>query len=184
MIHPLRLDIPSEITTERLLLRSPCIGDGATIIDAVRASLPELKPWMPWAKDDYSVADAEDWCRRAAAKRILGEDANYFLLHRENARYLGNITAFSRDWQVPKFEIGYWLATADTGHGYMTEAVAAVTRMVFDTLGAKRTEIHTDSRNTRSRRVAERSGYVLEGILKNFSRDPTGELRDNCVYAA
>jgi RimJ/RimL family protein N-acetyltransferase len=183
MIQPIRLDIPSEITSERLLLRVPRPGDGVVLIDAVRDSLPELKPWMPWAKDDYSVADAEDWCRRAAAKRILGEDANYFILHRQTGRFMGNITSFSKDWRVPKFEIGYWLSTREVGHGYMTEALRAVTQMTFDVFGARRIEVHTDSTNHRSRRVAERAGYELEGILKNNNRDPADRVYDNCMYA-
>ena len=31
------------------------------------------------------------------------------------------------DWDVPKFEIGYWCRTSFTGHGYTTEAVRAIT---------------------------------------------------------
>ena len=40
-----------------------------------------------------------------------------------------------------------------------------------------------DDRNERSRRIAERLGYVLEGTLKNDARDVQGNLRDTRVYA-
>jgi RimJ/RimL family protein N-acetyltransferase len=183
MIQPLRLEIPTEIITERLLLRSPRMGDGAVIIDAVRSSLAELKVWMPWATDEYSVHDAEDWCRRHAAKFILGEDASYLIFHRGTSRHMGNVSSFSKDWHVPKFEIGYWLSTGEVGRGYMTEAVIAVTKMTLGAIGARRIEIHTDARNDRSRRVAERAGYVLEGTLKNLCRDNSGQLNDECLYA-
>jgi RimJ/RimL family protein N-acetyltransferase len=183
MIQGIRLNIPPEITTDRLLLRAPGVGDGATIIDAMRASLPELKPWLHWAKDDYGVADAEDWCRRAAASFITGEEATYIVFHSETIVPIATLSSWSKGWDVPKFEIGYWLATSHTGHGYMTEAVVALTKMTFEAMTARRIEIRTDEKNSRSRRVAERSGYLLEGIMKNDCRDVTGALRDTCVYA-
>jgi RimJ/RimL family protein N-acetyltransferase len=182
MIEPLRLKIPSEITTERLLLRTPRMADGILIVDTIRASLPELEPWMPWAKADYNTADAEDWCRRGAAKYLLGEEANYLIFRRIDGRYMGNISSFSLGWSVPKFEIGYWLATSEVGNGYMTEALLGVTQMTFDVFCARRIEIHTDALNHRSRRVAERAGYMLEGVLKNECRTKD-ELRDTCIYA-
>ncbi len=183
MINPLRLDIPAEIKTERMILRIPRLGDGAMIIDTTRASLPELKPWLPWATDDYSVHDSEDWCRRTASKFLLREEAGYILLHRENGRHVGRISCYARDWRVPKFEIGYWLVTAEVGRGYMTEALMSVTEMAFTDMGARRIQIRADAENARSRRVAERAGYELEGILKNHGADGNGRLFNDCIYA-
>jgi ribosomal-protein-serine acetyltransferase len=182
MTQPIRLDIPSELTTERLLLRVPRLGDGSLIIDATLASMTELKTWMDWASDEYTVIDSEDWCRRSASKFLIREEAGYLIFHRESDRYMGNITTFVKDWRVPKFEIGYWLATPEVGHGYMTEALLAVTQMTFHAFGARRIEIHTDALNLRSRRVAERAGYLLEGVLKHECRT-NEELRDTCIYA-
>ena len=49
-----------------------------------------------------------------------------------------------------------------TGHGYAREAVALLSRLAFDTLGANRVEIRCDAENTASRRVAEASGYTVQ----------------------
>lgn len=170
MIQPLRLEIPSEIITDRLLLRSPRVGDSSIIFDTVRNSLPELKTWMPWANDDYDLPSAEDWCRRSASRFILREEAGYLIFPRETTRHIGTISAFNKNWDVPRFEIGYWLATSEVGHGHMTEAVRAVTQMAFDDFKARRIEIRVDAKNNRSRRVAERAGYLLEGIQINAVR--------------
>ena len=75
------------------------------------------------------------------------------------------MSLFNIEWSIPKFEIGYWLRTTLIGKGYMTEAVVALTKMAKETLKANRIEIRCDERNVRSRRVAERAGYRLEGIL-------------------
>ena len=80
-------------------------------------------------------------------------------------------------------EIGYWIAISEVGHGYMTEAVRAVTEMAFSIMCARRVQIRADAANTRSRRVAELAGYELEGILKNYRAGRTGQLFNDCMYA-
>ena len=68
------------------------------------------------------------------------------------------------------------------GRGLATEAVIAVTEFAQSTLGARR--ILSDAENAGSRRVAERAGYVLEGIQRSNRIAPDGQLRDTCIYAA
>lgn len=56
---------PGGLSTGRpdLVLRPPAPADADDVRDAVRASLAELRPWMPWAGDDYSADDARSWIR-------------------------------------------------------------------------------------------------------------------------
>ena len=68
MQNPLLLDLPHELSTDRLALRSPRAGDGAIVCPSVRESLAELKTWMPWATDDYNVQNAEEWCRKGGRR--------------------------------------------------------------------------------------------------------------------
>jgi RimJ/RimL family protein N-acetyltransferase len=86
-------------------------------------------------------------------------------------------------WDVPKLEIGYWVRTSLAGRGYCTEAVNALVAFANRELGAKRLEICSDPRNRKSRNVAERCGFTLEGIMRKNMRDPYGGLRDSCMYA-
>jgi RimJ/RimL family protein N-acetyltransferase len=72
---------------------------------------------------------------------------------------------------------------AHAGKGYATEAVEALVQLAFGHLGAKRLELVTDWENVRSRKLAERCGFVLEGVLHNERRAPDGTLRDTCLYA-
>ncbi len=86
------------------------------------------------------------------------------------------------NWNVPKFEIGYWATTAYEGKGLITEAVLGIANFAFDTLHAARVEIRCDPANTRSAHVAEKCGFVLEARLKNDARDVGGSLRDTLVF--
>ena len=65
----------------------------------------------------------------------------------------------------------------------MSEAVSGVAAWAFDVLSMERIELHTDNRNERSGRVAERCGFQLEGVLRHDSRHIDGSLRDTRVYS-
>jgi ribosomal-protein-serine acetyltransferase len=84
---------------------------------------------------------------------------------------------------VPRFEIGYWCRSSETGKGYVTEVVQALSKVAFEHLGAARVEIRCDDSNLRSAAVAERCGYTLEGVLKNHERNPKGDLCSTRIYA-
>jgi RimJ/RimL family protein N-acetyltransferase len=84
---------------------------------------------------------------------------------------------------VPKFEIGYWCRTGHTGHGYITEAVKAITTLAIDTLGARRVEIRCDPTNHKSASVAKRAGFQLEATLHNNELGTDGNPRDTLIFS-
>ena len=180
--QPMLLDVPEQLITERMLLRIPRPGDSKFIWPAVVETQAELSPWMPWAYPKAEEKSVEEFCRRAASNFILRQQFHYSLYLRDTETCIGTCGTPRLNWNVPMFEIGYWLRTPHCGKGYMNEAVRAVERLCFDTFKAARVEIRCDERNQPSRRVAERAGYTLEGILHCDDRAPAGELRNTCIY--
>jgi RimJ/RimL family protein N-acetyltransferase len=177
-------DFPSSFETKRLTIRCPMPGDGVALNTAVLASLDELRPWMPWAVKAPTVEENETFARRAHAKFLTREDMALFLLLKETNTIIGGSGLHRMDWSVPRFEIGYWLRTGYTGQGYMTEAVTAIADFAFNTLGAKRVEIHCDANNVKSAAIPRRLGFTLEGTLRNTDRHHlTNELRDTMIFA-
>jgi RimJ/RimL family protein N-acetyltransferase len=138
---------------------------------------------MDWASTMPTIIDSERFVRDAAARFMRREDLPLFLRRRDTGELVGASGMHRIDWQVPRFEIGYWCRTSLVGKGYVGEAVVAITRFAFEKLGAARVEIRTDSQNTRSFRVAERLGFRLEGIMRRDARTPQGSLRDTRLYS-
>jgi ribosomal-protein-serine acetyltransferase len=182
-VEPLLIDLPEHMETVRLRLQVPTAHDGVRIYPAAKASLEQLKPWMPWAKDDYSPRDAEIWCRRVRGEFHLRKQLQFMILDRASGEHLGNLGAFKFNWDVRSGEIGYWLHTDHTGQGLMTEAVTALRDYLLQQQSFRRIEIRCDDRNSRSARVAERCGFALEAVLHNVECTPQGELRHNRIYA-
>lgn len=182
-INPLLLDIPERICSERLDIRVVRPGDGEELCAAALESLEELKPWFPWARTVPTVAETEARCREGYGKFLLRTDILLAFWLKDTGTCIGRGGLHRIDWDVPKFEIGYWARTRYTGKGYITEAVNAITAFAFDVLKARRVEIRMDDRNRRSWRVAERCGFALEGVLRNNSRRLGEQLEDTRVYA-
>ncbi|NWG15214.1 MAG: GNAT family N-acetyltransferase [Chloroflexi bacterium] len=181
--NPILLDFPDHFETERLLIRAPRPGDGPAMNTAVLESLDHLRPWMPWAHPPPTVADSETYCRRMAARFILREDLALVLFRRSDGLFVGGSGLHHINWSLPAFEIGYWVRASLEGQGYITEAVAGITRFAFDTLQAQRVEIRCDARNLRSAAVARRAGYTQEGRLRHDEWATDGTLRDTLIFS-
>jgi RimJ/RimL family protein N-acetyltransferase len=182
-VEPLLVELPTEILTPRMRLVPPAPGDGLSVNRAIAESFPELNRWMDWASSMPTLIESERFVRDAAARFMRREDLPLFLRKRDSGEFIGASGMHRIDWQVPRFEIGYWCRTSMVGKGYVGEAVAAITRFAFEKLGAARVEIRTDSQNARSFRVAERLGFRLEGIMRRDARTPQGTLRDTRLYS-
>lgn len=184
MSHPILKDFPNEFVTKRLSIRLPQPGDGEQVHQAIMNSKEELKPWLPFAQKDQTVEDVEANVREAHYAFLKREDLRLHIFDRETNEFIGCTGLHRINWDVPKFEIGYWIDTRYSGQGYITEAVEGVTDFAFNELGAKRVEIQCDAKNLKSRAIPEHLGYTLEGILKNDEVSLVGEeLRDTCIYA-
>ena len=177
------LEIPDRLESDRLSLVASRAGQGAEVNAAVVESHAELKPWMPWAKEIPSVEESEAFARQSAAKWVTRETLDFCFLRRGDGTLVGKGGFHTIEWAIPKLEIGYWIRTSCAGQGYSTEATRALAEFARERLGARRLEITSDARNVASRRVAEKSGFVLEGIRRASRRDNAGDLADSCMYA-
>lgn len=175
-------DIPDEHLTERLILRAPRAGDGLLVNEAVSDSFAALHQWMPWARNRPSIAESETHVRESAARHRTREELSYLIFKADGSGLCGIISLHHIDWEVPKFELGYWIRSQDSGHGYMTEAVNALTTWCIEDLSALRMEIRCDALNHRSAAVAIRAGYTLEATLHKEARNMQGGLRDTQIY--
>jgi RimJ/RimL family protein N-acetyltransferase len=175
--------IESGIETDRLLIRAPRPGDGKILYDAVVESIDELRPWLTWASDLQSIERSEATCRRAYAKYLLNEECMVFFFMKSSGVLAGAGGLHNINWSLKQFEVGYWARTSYVGKGLITEATKALCCHARNRMRANRVYLTTDSRNTRSRLTAERSGFALEGTLQNERLGVDGSFRDTCVYS-
>lgn len=181
--NPVLLDFPDQFESERLLIRAPKREDASQTYEAMLHSQEALRNWMPFARQKPVLEQVEANLIQAVADFQLRKDLRLHFFLKETGEFIGSSGLHRFDWNVRKFEVGYWVDSRFEGKGYVSEAVDRITRFAFEELKANRVEIRCDTENVRSRAVAERLGFDLEGILRKESLSVTGSLRDTCIYA-
>lgn len=95
---------------------------------------------------------------------------------------VGNISVEQKsDVYGKDAEIGYLLITEKWSQGIMTEAVGQICNLAFSSLDIIRITGLVYEPNSGSRRVLEKNGFILEGILKHeVVKD--GSIYNLCIY--
>jgi ribosomal-protein-serine acetyltransferase len=161
------MEPPEMIAAGDLVLKrwEPAWAEATAV--AVRESLPELKPFLPWATDDYDVESTRSFIDSSSAEWDNGTAFNYaiFTADGEFAGAIGLMTRMGPG----VLEIGYWMRTSYAGRGYMTAAVEALTRVAFTLPGVERAAIRHDVTNGASAAVAAKAGFVE---ARRIEREP------------
>jgi RimJ/RimL family protein N-acetyltransferase len=92
---------------------------------------------------------------------------------------LASIGIVRMDSDAKVAEVGYWTVPAARGKGVATQAVQIVSRWVFEELGVERLEWLAAVGNEASRKVAEKAGFTIEGVLRGKLPGRHGSARDD-----
>jgi ribosomal-protein-serine acetyltransferase len=100
----------------------------------------------------------------------------------ERGRLVGSIGFPEINHDQRSCKIGYWLGRSAQGRGTATLAVRALIDHAFGAAKLNRVVIQAGVGNARSRAVAQRLGFTLEGVLRQAERHPDGRYVDLAVY--
>jgi [ribosomal protein S5]-alanine N-acetyltransferase len=152
------------LTDGTITLRPWSDADAAFIARACQD--PDIPRWttVPYAMDD---AQALDWVRRFRDLPGLDLAAPFAIVLAPTGESLGSVGLGNFDWREAIGHVYYWLAAEHRGRGYATRAVRLVTAWAIRELGLARIELYAHPDNAASHRVAERSGFTREGLLRS-----------------
>jgi len=103
------------------------------------------------------------------------------LFNKSSGEYIGEAGILSHNANADRCVIGYNLLPGFWGNGYATEISKRLIMFAFENLNVERVEALAMKDNVASCRVLEKSGLILEGILKHFTK-VRGEYYDVCYY--
>jgi len=145
--------------TGRLRLR-PFRASDLKALHALYSDVDNLRFWGTDPSRDL------DKSRRALRWHLGFRPRNYVLWaieERKNGRVIGMINYHRRDLREKRVDVGWLMAPALQGKGYMTEAGRALLRHLFDDLGVHKVEALIRPENKPSAALARRLGFRLEG---------------------
>jgi ribosomal-protein-alanine N-acetyltransferase len=168
------------LETERLVLREITEGDFERIHGY--ATDPEVVRYVPWGPN--TEQDTHDFLARTMIAAVAEPRLEYVfgVELREEPGLLGSVGLYIRPEDTDQAMLGYAYDRSAWGRGIATEAALAMVGTGFDLLGFRRIWASCDPDNQGSRRVLEKVGMTVEGLLR---RDLVirGEVRDNLVWS-
>src|SRR5579859_868206 len=155
-------------------LRPWTAADAPALVDCLDGD-HEIAHWLDQIPQPYTLADALVYIGGIGEQAFAVTDA-------QDARLLGSIGLRWNDAHDVA-EVGYWLRDDARGRGVATRALALVTKVAFGE-GAARSQLRAAVGNDASRRVAEKAGFRLEGVLRSAHWSPRLQRRlDWAMYS-
>jgi len=153
--------LPNVISAGPIELRRWRPGDLAAVLDAVSASLAELRVWMPWARGPVTAEVYRDVLKSFDVSFDAGTEFVFGMFEVPGGAVVGGCGLHFR--QGPGVgEIGYWVRSDRHRRGYATAAARALTTAAFRYLGdIEELHVTMDKANVSSAGVPTRLGYKL-----------------------
>jgi len=134
--------------------------------------------------DMNTKADMQNWVKDILSRAAKGTDLPFVAIHLESGRVAGatrylNIMPNDRGLEIG----GTWYGPEFQRTALNTECKYLLMSHAFETLGAIRVQLKTDSRNERSQKAIERIGAKREGMLRNHMILPDGYFRHSVFYS-
>lgn len=168
----------TEITAGLWHLRPPREGEAADLLELTAD--PGVRLYTPRLNRMSTEEEARGQLREWAAWE---DRAVFSILESTTERYAGHVMVFDLDAENSAAEIGYRVAPWARGRGAATTAVRCVTGWAFGVLGLERITLAHSVGNDASCRVAEKNGYLLEGVHRAAFRGGDGLLHDTHLHA-
>lgn len=171
-----------DFSSDGISIRRYQVTDIPLLHEAVRESISEISPWMPWCHPDYSMEDSAAWVLSRDEAWANEVEHSFVITDAETGAFLGavGLNQFNRDHQFAN--LGYWVRSSRAGRGVATTATLLTARFGLRKLALQRIEILAAVGNKPSQRVAEKAGAKNEGVLRN-RLSLRGQPHDAVMYS-
>ncbi|WP_020388440.1 GNAT family N-acetyltransferase [Kribbella catacumbae] len=163
------LEQPHLRVDEELRLR-PWRASDAPMVQAA-FECPSIQRWHVRRLD--SLDESVEWIAQWEP-RWTAEEAVSWAVVASDDEPLGQVGLRSISLVEGDAGLSYWVAPAARGRGVAARAVEAVREWAFDELGFNRLGIQHSIANEASCRIAGKTGFVLEGTLRQAIRHADG----------
>lgn len=165
------------IETERLILRTWRLDDFGDFYEY--ASDPNVGPSAGWKPHTDRMESLN-----ILISFIEGDEV-FALEDKISGKAIGSIGLHpDRKRNNPKVRmIGYVLAKPFWGKGLALEAVSAVLNYAFSDLNLSMVSVYHFPFNHKSRSVIEKAGFTFEGVIREATILPGGEVTDDVCYS-
>ena len=149
------------VIDEQITVRELHERDAEELYTLVDRNRVHLGKWFPWVAH---VTSADDTLKNIVDTRAKYRTGNGLRVCIEvGGSIMGDISLMPIDQTDRRARLGYWIASEGEGHGIMTRCCQRVLGYGFEELGLNRVVLRAEKENWRSRKLAERLGFMEMG---------------------
>jgi precorrin-6B C5,15-methyltransferase / cobalt-precorrin-6B C5,C15-methyltransferase len=160
----------TSLAAENLILRPFTPADADDVTQACQDI--ETLPWLPLPRP-YTRANAE-WFIGTFGPSQRESGAGIVFAIESAGRLVGAIDLKGVNWAARVAEVGYWVAPWARGRGVAAQATRVLSEWAIRDHGFERVQLFAATGNAASQRVAEKAGFVREGVARNACCMPDG----------
>lgn len=118
-------------------------------------------------EQDPSLEELRGHLERWPVRAAEGRGVDFVIADAESDDLLGAVNMFALDWHSRRGEVGVWLRREARGRGIGSAALGLLLDWAFGSLQLARVEMTTIPENEQLPRLADRLGFVHEGVLRS-----------------
>lgn len=158
------------LVSNLVAIRPLALTDQDAIVEACNDE--EIQKWLP-LPFPYTHENARWFIQDFVDKRQIDGSGLVNAIEYEG-KFAGAIDIKRADWIAKTCEIGYWSSPWVRGKGVVTSALLMLSQWIIQGAGFQRLEVRVAPENVASQKVAEKAGFVREGIARNAGYTNSG----------
>ncbi|MBY5991118.1 GNAT family N-acetyltransferase [Ferrimonas balearica] len=149
------------------------------LFELVLANRDHLSRFLSWPGAVQQQEDSRQYICQALKEYGEGQTLTCGLIYKEDLVGMMDLRGLDPARRVGV--LGYWVAQPHQGRGLVTRSARGIIDYGFQALALEKVELRCAEGNLRSRAVAERLGFTLEGTLRR-AEVVNGQCLDHRVY--
>ncbi|MCC6371466.1 MAG: GNAT family N-acetyltransferase [Bacteroidia bacterium] len=167
------------IEFDNYLVRPLQANDAPKYYSLIANNVARLTTYFPTTVIENQNAESSKAHVAARLARMAEREFFTFVIEDTKEKIIIGIV-FIKDinWKIPKGELGFYIDADYEGKGVLSKSLQYVITYAFSELKFIKVFMRVAEENTRSRKVAERLGFVTEGIIRKDFKTTEGEVID------
>lgn len=167
------------LETERTYLKQIRITDATSFYNLIQKNKKRLQDSFPVTLDNtINETTTELFIQSRFSEWEERISFAFGLWAKDSGELIGYVSVKNIDWVIPRAEIAYFISSDYEGKGIMKEALQGTIKFCFEELKIIRLFLRIMTDNKRSNILAEKCGFIKEGMFRKDHRTFDGNLKD------
>ena len=129
-----------------------------------------------------TLQDTQEYVTEIAEKARDKKYLPFAVVDNGTGEFVGFVDVKNIDWKIPKGELGCFFDEAHTGRGLAEKALRHVVELMLTEHNFNKLYLRTHEGNTTAKKLAEKCGFEVEGVIRKDYRTTSGEVVDLIYY--